>query len=80
VAGGSEWVTVGRSATAVPPSWPPHCPVASASSARRHLPAQDKGRKKRAWPITDFTAICRAVTFDATLIENSIIDEQHQDL
>ena len=31
-------------------------------------------------PIKDFRAICRAVTFDAKLVENGNINEEHQDL
>ena len=32
------------------------------------------------WPITDLRAVCRAATFDAKLVENGNIDEEHQDL
>ena len=51
------------------------------SKARRNeCRAKKKHTKQGVWPITDFRAICRAAMFDAKLVENGNIDEEHQDL
>ena len=51
------------------------------SRTQRHVATSAGARLgKKVWPITDFMAICRAVTFDAKLVENGNIDEEHQDV
>ena len=51
------------------------------SRTQRHVATSAACRRgKKVSPITDFRAICRAATFDAKLVENGNIDEEHQDL